>query len=82
MKKIAKIKGLCSRPLQERYSSATPEERQELLEVVRTESRWMIDKMRGQGFELEGTVGDIYGIFTRGQGQGTVRLGSDAPVTG
>jgi hypothetical protein len=81
MKKIATIKGLCSRPLQQRYLAATAEERRELLEVVRKESSWMIEKMRGKGYRLEGTVGDIYGIFTRGQARGSIRLGEEAAVT-
>lgn len=80
MKKIVSIKGLCSRPLQQRYLSATPEERRELLEVVRKESSWMIGKMRNKGYELEATVGDIYGIFTRGQGRGTIRVGEEAAI--
>jgi hypothetical protein len=80
MKRIVKIKGLCSKPLQQRYLSATPGERQALLDVVRQESQCMIDKMRAKGFQLEGTAGDIYGIFTRGQGRGTIRLGEDAAI--
>jgi len=74
MKKVARIVGLCSRPLQQRYLAAPKEERGALLEVVHQESDWIINKMRTKGYALEGTVADIYGIFTRGQARGAIRL--------
>ena len=79
MKKVAKIKGICSRPLQQRYLAAGPEERAALRELVEKESGWMIDKMARKGYRLEATVAGVYGIFTRGPASGTIEL-VDAPV--
>lgn len=80
MKKVARIVGLCSKPLQNRYLAAPAEERGALLEVVHQESDWIINKMRKKGYGLEGTVADIYGIFTRGQARGTIRLKDQTAV--
>jgi hypothetical protein len=73
MKKVARIVGLCSKPLQQRYLAAPEEERQALLQVVHQESDWIINKMRKKGYELEGTVAGVYGVFTRGQARGTLK---------
>jgi hypothetical protein len=81
MKKVSRIVGLCSRPLQRRYLAATPEERRTLDEVVRSESDWIISKLRRKGYELEGTVCGVYGVFTRGQARGTLRLLDAAAVS-
>ena len=81
MKKVSKIVGLCSRPLQRRYLSATPEERAQLDTVVRSESDWIVNKLRRKGYELEGTILGIYGVFTRGQARGTLRIGTAEPVS-
>jgi hypothetical protein len=77
MKKVARIVGLCSKPLQRRYLAATPGERQGLLEIVDQESDWILNKMRKKGYVLEGKVADIYGIFLRGQARGTIQLERD-----
>ena len=74
MMKVVKIKGLCSRPLQQRVLAAGDEERAALLGLVEKEKDWMIHKMRNKGFELEGTVAGVYGIFTRGSASGTLRV--------
>ena len=78
MKKVARIVGLCSKPLQTRYLAAPEAERQALLEVVEQESSWIVDKMGRKGYVLEGTVAGVYGIFTRGQARGTVQLRREA----
>ena len=81
MKKVARIVGLCSPPLQRRYLSATPSERTALDPIVDQESHWIIDKMGRKGYRLEAKVGGVYGIFTRGQARGTIRLlGQEAVV--
>ena len=74
MKKVAKIVGLCSPPLQRRYRSATPDERAALDEIVEQEQDWIINKLAKKGYRLEGKVGGVYGIFTRGQARGTIEL--------
>jgi hypothetical protein len=81
MKKIARVVGLCSRPLQRRYLSATPSERAEIRTIVERESDWIMEKMARKGYRLEGTVGEIYGIFTRGHGRGTIRLQQEVGAT-
>ena len=80
MKKVAKIVGLCSRPMQARYLAASSQERQELDHVVEQESSWIRHKMQRKGYQLEGTVAGVYGIFTRGPAQGTVELYSKSTV--
>jgi hypothetical protein len=74
MKKVARIVGLCSRPLQLSFLAASPTERQALERVVEQESDWIVNKMRSKGYELEGTVAGVYGIFTRGPARGTIRV--------
>jgi hypothetical protein len=78
MKKVVRVVGLCSRPLQARYLAATEDERLALREVVDSESWWIMDRMRGKGYELEARVGEIYGIFTRGHARGTIRVLEEA----
>jgi hypothetical protein len=53
---------------------ASEEERESLETVIERESQWMIDKMARKGYRLEATVDRVYGLFTRGSAQGTVRL--------
>ena len=36
--------------------------------------------MSRKGYRLEGTVGGVLGIFTRGPAQGSIRLGEEAAV--
>jgi hypothetical protein len=74
MKKVAKIKGIVSRPLQIRYLEASEAERASLRRAIEEESHWMIDKMRRKGYRLEATVADVFGVFTRGAAAGTVRV--------
>ena len=81
MKKVSKIVGLCSRPIQRRYLAATPDERRQLDEVVRSERDWIINKLRRKGYEMEGTILGIYGVFTRGQARGTLRVREQATVS-
>ncbi|UCF66950.1 MAG: hypothetical protein JSV80_14360 [Acidobacteriota bacterium] len=81
MKKVAKIVGLCSRPLQVRYLAASESERAALRELVEGESGWILGKMRSKGYELEATVGEIYGIFTRGPARGTIKLSEHSAVS-
>ena len=73
MKKVARIVGLCSKPLQARYLAAAPGERTALDAIVEHESDWIINKMRKKGYRLEARVAGVYGIFTRGQARGTIR---------
>ncbi|MHC4992913.1 MAG: hypothetical protein ACYTGC_18220 [Planctomycetota bacterium] len=73
-KKVARIVGLCSPPLRRRYLCATPEEREALRPVVDQESGWILERMRRKGYELEGTVAGVLGVFTRGQARGTLEL--------
>ena len=80
MKTVVKVVGLCSRPLQARYLAATEDERQALRGAVDGESWCVIDQMRAKGYEIEATVGRIYGIFTRGHARGSIRLRSEATV--
>ena len=70
MKRICKLAGIASKPLQQRYLAATPEEREALVEQ---ESQWMLEKMARHGYRLEATVAGVYGLFTPGQAQGAVR---------
>jgi hypothetical protein len=72
MKKIVKIKGIVSVPNQLRYIGSSPHEREELRPIIESESQWMIQKMERKGFRMEGTVADVYGIFTRGPAVGTL----------
>lgn len=74
MKRVCKLAGIVSRPLQARYLMATEAEREALLPVIQQESRWMIDKMAGKGYRLEATVNEVFGLFTRGSARGTTRL--------
>jgi len=74
MKRICRLAGIVSKPLQRRYLAATPEEREALAPVLESESRWMLEKMARRGYRLEATVAGVYGLFTRGQAQGAVRL--------
>lgn len=74
MKKIAKVKSLCSKPLRKRYLAATPAEREALRPAIEQEQASTCRRMARKGYRLEGTVTDVYGLFTRGQGQGAVRL--------
>ena len=66
MKKIVKLKKLCSRPLQIRYQVASAKEREAMRPVIEEESQWVIRKMAKKGYQLEATVLDVYGVFTRG----------------
>ena len=72
--KVVKIKGLCSRPLQQRVLMAAEPERSALLDAVHKESGWMISKMQRKGFTLEATVAGVFGVFTRGPATGTIAL--------
>ena len=72
MKKVVKIKGLCSRPLQRRILEAGESERAALLETLSAESDWMIERMQRKGYELEAIVAGMYGIFTRSFARGTL----------
>jgi len=74
VKKVARIKGICSRPLQARYLAAGDEEREVLRGLVEKESLWMIRKMARRGYRLEATVAGVYGVFTRGPAEGTIEL--------
>lgn len=74
MMKVVKIKGLCSRPLQQRILEAGEEDRSALLEQVAAESEWMVNKMQRKGYELEAVVGGFLGIFTRGPARGTLEV--------
>lgn len=78
MKRVSKLAGIVGKPLQRRYLSASEEEREALESVIERESRWMIEKMARKGYRLEATVARVYGVFTRGSAQGTVRLESEA----
>ena len=69
MKKVAKIVGLYSRPLQERYLTATPEERESLLTVVDREKDWMIDKMREEAGKLGANALHILTMEEAGAGE-------------
>jgi len=73
MKKIVKVKGLCSRELQAQVLAAEGDERRALLERIVEERHWMIARMHAKGYELEASVFGIYGIFTRGPARGTLR---------
>ncbi|MHC4947456.1 MAG: hypothetical protein ACYTG1_04245 [Planctomycetota bacterium] len=81
MKKVVRIVGICSRPLQARYLAATPAERKELDVVVEQESSWMVGRMQNKGYRLEGTVAGVLGIFTRGPAQGSIVLRHREPAT-
>ncbi|MCB9851436.1 MAG: hypothetical protein H6817_12110 [Phycisphaerales bacterium] len=74
MKRVSKLAGIVSKPLQRRYLLATESERQSLLPIIERESRWMLDKMAGKGYQLEAKVAGVYGLFTRGIARGTVQL--------
>lgn len=74
MKRISKLAGLVSKPLQRKYLVATPEERASLHSLIEKESEWMVQKMARKGYRLEATVADVYGLFTRGAARGTVRM--------
>jgi hypothetical protein len=74
VKRESKLVGIVSKPLQKRYRHANESERQRLHEVIERESRWMIDKMARKGYQLEGRVGGVYGLFTRGSQRGSLRL--------
>jgi hypothetical protein len=74
MKKVARIVGLCSKPLQRRYLAAAEPERAELLRIVEQESDWIVNKLSRKGYVLEGRVAGIYGIFTRGHARGTITV--------
>ena len=79
MKRVSKLAGIVSKPLQRRYLLATEAERENLLPAIERESQWMIDKMARKGYRLEARVCGVYGLFTRGAARGTVRL-VDAPA--
>ncbi len=72
MKKLAKLKKLCSRPMQIRFLAASEEERKALRSVIEDEAQWVIRKMERKGFQLEATVCEVYGVFTRGAAKGTL----------
>lgn len=74
MKKVARIRGIVSKTLQERYLGATEDERLAMRELIDRESRWMIEKMGRKGYQLEGTVAEVYGIFTRGAARGRLKV--------
>ena len=74
MKKVVRVVGLCSRPLQQRYLAATPSERESLRQVVEQESVWIMGKMQNKGYRLEARVAGVLGIFTRGPASGTIEL--------
>ncbi len=80
MKRVSKLAGIVSKPLQRRYLLATEAERRALLPVIEQESQWMIDRMARKGYRLEARVADVYGLFTRGSARGTVCL-VDQPAT-
>lgn len=74
MKKVARIKGIVSKPLQQRYLTANESERLAMRELIERESQWMVEKMARKGYQLEGTVAEVYGIFTRGAARGTLKV--------
>ena len=74
MQKTAKMKWLIRKPVRLRYFAATPEQREALQPVIEAERAWRIGKMAKKGFQLEATVADVFGVFTRGSAQGTVQL--------
>lgn len=74
MKRVCKLAGIVSKPLQRRYLQSTPEEQAELRSTIESESRWMIDKMSRKGYRLEAIVAGVYGLFTRGEASGRVEL--------
>ena len=78
MKKVAKLKKLVSRPLQVRYLNASEQERESLLPVIEAERRWRIDKLTRKGYQLEATVAEVYGVFTRGTARGTLNTSAAA----
>jgi hypothetical protein len=74
MKKVVKIVGLCSPPLQQRYLAASGPEQERLRPILEQERGWIMEKMHSKGYRLEGTVVDVLGIFTRGPARGAIRL--------
>ena len=74
MKKVVKVRGIVSRPLKARYLYANEAERAALKPVVDEESRSIIDRMAARGFQLEATVADVLGIFTRGPAVGALEV--------
>ena len=74
VKRVCRLTGIVSRPLQTRYLLATEAERETLKPVIQQESRWMVDKMARKGYRLEATVSEVFGLFTRRGAIGTVRL--------
>ena len=48
--------------------------RRQLDAVIRSESDWIVNKLRRKGYEMEGTILGIYGVFTRGVARGKVEL--------
>lgn len=73
MKKIVKMRKLVSRPMQIRYQTASAEERAAMRSVIDQESQWVVEKMAKKGFQLEATVFDVYGVFTRGPAQNSLQ---------
>ena len=73
MKKVVKLRKLVSRPMQIRFQLASEEEREAMRPVIQEEGKWVIQKMAKKGFELEATVFDVYGLFTRGPAKGNLR---------
>jgi hypothetical protein len=82
VKKVARIVGLCSKPVQQRYLAATPAEQASLRAVVDREQDWIVQKMRKKGYRLEGRVAGVYGLFTRGPARGTIELEAAAVPLG
>ena len=78
MKRVSKLVGIVSKPLQRSYLCASPTERESLLPVIEQESHWMIERMAGKGYQLEGRVAEVYGLFTRGTARGTLRIVREA----
>jgi hypothetical protein len=73
MKRVSKLVGIVPRELQERYVGASEAERASLRPVIEREQGWMIERMAAKGYRLEGTVLDVFGLFTRGPARGTLR---------
>ena len=72
MKKVTKLVGIVSRALQMRYLICGEQERDALKPLIERESEWMIKRMAHKGYQLEPTVSEVYGLFTRGPAIGTL----------
>ncbi len=79
MKKPCKLQSLVSKPLLRRWLVATPVERDALRPVVEKEADWRIRRREHKGWVLEARVAEVFGLFTRGQGRGTIHLLAGGP---